>query len=68
LVALANFMRLSLRKAAHAATSSAAWQEIRGRSGPTARRGSRDDKGEGGDFYQEPLDRMGRKKLQDKFV
>ena len=29
LVALANFMRLSLRKAAYAAMSSAAWQEIR---------------------------------------
>jgi hypothetical protein len=29
LVALANFMRLSLRKAAHAAISGAAWQEIR---------------------------------------
>jgi hypothetical protein len=34
-------MRLSLRKAAHAAMSSAAWQEIRVRSG-------RDDKVEGG--------------------
>jgi hypothetical protein len=33
LVALANFMRLSSRKAAHAAMSSAAWQEIRVRSG-----------------------------------
>jgi hypothetical protein len=33
LVALAKFMRLSLRKAAHAAMSSAAWQEIRVRSG-----------------------------------
>jgi hypothetical protein len=33
LVALANFMRLSLRKAAHGAMSSAAWQEIRVRSG-----------------------------------
>src|ERR1700727_2667213 len=33
LVALANFMRLFLRKAAHAAMSSAAWQEIRVRSG-----------------------------------
>ena len=32
LVALANFMRLSLRKAAHAAVSSAVWQEIRVRS------------------------------------
>jgi hypothetical protein len=41
LVALADFMRLSLRKAAHAAVSSAAWQEIRVRSG-------RDDKA-GGD-------------------
>jgi hypothetical protein len=40
-VALVNFMRLSLRKAAHAAMSSAAWQEIRVRSG-------RDDKVEGG--------------------
>jgi hypothetical protein len=37
LVALANFMRLSLRKAAHAAMSSVAWQEIQVRS-------SRDDK------------------------
>jgi hypothetical protein len=37
LVALANFMRLSLRKGAHAALSSAAWQEIRVRFG-------RDDK------------------------
>jgi hypothetical protein len=33
LVALANFMRLSLQKGAHAALSSAAWQEIRVRSG-----------------------------------
>jgi hypothetical protein len=39
LVALAHFMRLSLRKGAHAAASGAAWQEIRVRSG-------RDDKGE----------------------
>jgi hypothetical protein len=30
LVALANIMRLSLRKGAHAVLSSAAWQEIRG--------------------------------------
>jgi len=37
LMALANFMRLSLRKAAHAAMSRIAWQEIRVRSG-------RDDK------------------------
>jgi hypothetical protein len=29
LVALANFMRLSLLKGAHADLSSAAWQEIR---------------------------------------
>jgi hypothetical protein len=29
LVALASFMRLSLRKAAHAAMSSAEWQKIR---------------------------------------
>jgi hypothetical protein len=36
-VALAIFMRLSLTKAAHVAMSSAAWQEIRVRSG-------RDDK------------------------
>jgi hypothetical protein len=41
LVGLASFMRLSLRKAAHAAMSSAAWQEIRVRSG-------RDDRVEGG--------------------
>jgi hypothetical protein len=33
LVALANFMRLSLLKAAHAVLSNAAWQEIRVRSG-----------------------------------
>src|SRR5450755_1478197 len=33
LVALANIMRLSLRKGAHAVLSSAAWQEIRVRSG-----------------------------------
>jgi hypothetical protein len=33
LVALANFMRLSLQKGAHAALSCAAWQEIRVRSG-----------------------------------
>jgi uncharacterized protein YcfJ len=39
LVALANFMRLSLRKAAHAVVSSATLQEIRVRSG-------RDDKKE----------------------
>jgi hypothetical protein len=39
LVALANFMRLSLRKAAHAIVSSATWQEIRVRFG-------RDDKKE----------------------
>src|ERR1700691_3374687 len=38
LVVLVHFMRLSLRKGAHAAMSSAAWQEIRVRSG-------RDDKG-----------------------
>jgi len=36
-VALANIMRLSLKKGAHAALSSGAWQEIRVRSG-------RDDK------------------------
>jgi hypothetical protein len=33
LVALAKFMRLSLLKAAHVVVSSAAWQEIRVRSG-----------------------------------
>jgi hypothetical protein len=33
LVALANSMRLSLMKAAHAALSGVAWQEIRVRSG-----------------------------------
>jgi hypothetical protein len=37
LVALANFMRLSLLKAAHAVVSMSAWQEIRVRFG-------RDDK------------------------
>jgi hypothetical protein len=41
LVALADIMRLSLKKGAHSALSSAAWQEIRVRFG-------RDDKGEGG--------------------
>src|ERR1700677_3233466 len=43
LVALLQFMRPSLRKGAYAALSSAAWQEIRVRSG-------RDDKGECGAF------------------
>jgi hypothetical protein len=43
LVALVHFMRPSLRKGAHAALSSAAWQEIRVRFG-------RDDKVEGGAF------------------
>jgi hypothetical protein len=33
LVALTNIMRLSVKKGAHAALSSAAWQEIRVRSG-----------------------------------
>jgi hypothetical protein len=33
MVALANFMRLSLTKAAHVVASCAAWQEIRVRSG-----------------------------------
>jgi hypothetical protein len=37
LVALANIMRLSLKKGAHAVLSGAAWQEIRVRFG-------RDDK------------------------
>jgi len=41
LVALMHFMRPSLRKGAHAALSSVAWQEIRVRFG-------RDDKGETG--------------------
>ena len=39
LVALAHLMRLSLRKGAHAALSSAAWQEIRVRSGRDDKRG-----------------------------
>jgi hypothetical protein len=39
-VALANIMRLSLEKGAHAVLSGPAWQEIRVRFG-------RDDKGEG---------------------
>ena len=34
----------------------------------TTPRSGRDDKGEGGDFYEEPLDRMDRKTQQDKFV
>jgi hypothetical protein len=41
LVALANIMRLSSKKGAHAVLSGAAWQEIRVRFG-------RDDKGKGG--------------------
>jgi len=45
LVALVHFMRPSLRKGAYAALSSAAWQEIRVRSG-------RDDKGGGGASIQ----------------
>ncbi len=44
LMALGSFMRLSLRKAAHADMSSAAWQEIRVRFGSTASRDRRDDK------------------------
>src|ERR1700722_11938735 len=46
LVALSHFMRPSLRKDADAALSSAAWQEIRVRSG-------RGDKREGGAFNRE---------------
>jgi hypothetical protein len=46
--ALANFVRLSLRKAAYVALGGTAMQEIRVRCGPTARRGRRDDKVEGG--------------------
>jgi hypothetical protein len=45
LVALANFMLLSLMKAAHAVAACAAWQEIRVRFG-------RDDKGKGGFTFQ----------------
>jgi hypothetical protein len=45
---LASFMWLSLRKAALVGTSSAAWQEIRVRSG-------RDDKGGSGAFSEEWL-------------
>jgi hypothetical protein len=43
LVASASFMRLSLLKAAHVAVGEIHVQEIRVRSGPTARRGRRDD-------------------------
>ncbi len=46
-MALANSMRLSLKKGAHAALARGARQEIRVRFGPAARRGRRDDKGEG---------------------
>jgi hypothetical protein len=49
LVALADIMRLSLKKGAHSALSSAAWQEIRVRSG-------RDDKGEGGASMESGLE------------
>src|ERR1700688_2772483 len=56
LVALAIFMRLSLKKAAHVAISSAARQEIRVRSGPTASRGRRDDKVVGPSTDVHPLD------------
>jgi hypothetical protein len=48
LVALADFMRLSLRKAARVGLVKAGKQKIRVRSGPTASRGRRDDKVEGG--------------------
>jgi hypothetical protein len=48
LVALAGIMRLSLKKGAHVALSSEAWQEIRVRFG-------RDDKGEGGAFMESGL-------------
>ena len=44
LVALANSMRLSLKKGAHTNLSRVARQEIRVRFGPTALRGRRDDK------------------------
>jgi hypothetical protein len=47
-MALLQLMRPSLRKGAHAALSSAAWQEIRVRSG-------RDDKGEGGALKEDWL-------------
>jgi hypothetical protein len=43
LVALSHYMRPSLRKAALAAVSGAAWQEIRVRFGSTAGRDRRDD-------------------------
>jgi hypothetical protein len=48
LVALANLMRLSLTKAAHVVLSSAAWQEIRVRSG-------RDDNSEAESFISHLL-------------
>jgi len=35
-----------------------------GKDAPQVPRRARDDKGEGGDFYWEPSDRMGRKKQQ----
>jgi hypothetical protein len=47
LVALANIIRLSLKKGAHAVVSGAAWQEIRVRSGSPAGRGRRADKSVG---------------------
>jgi hypothetical protein len=52
LMALANFMRLSLLKAAHAFVSSAGWQEIRVRSG-------RDDKFVAGKLTEFPVESRG---------
>jgi len=48
-MALANLMRLSLKKAAHVAVG---WDRVGGDPGfaPTAGRGRRDDKSEGGCF------------------
>jgi hypothetical protein len=55
LVALMHFMHPSLRKGAHVDLSSAAWQEIRVRSGPTAGRDRRDDKGRWRRFHKKWL-------------
>jgi hypothetical protein len=59
-VALANFMPLSLQKAAHAVVSSAAWQEIRVRFG-------RDDKQERVVDGRGPLSTIKRSPMEEGF-
>jgi hypothetical protein len=66
-MALANFMRLFLRKGAYAALSGTAWQEIRVLFG-------RDDKGEGdassesGCWTEGVLHPLGGQKAQGRFL